>query len=59
MRTVDISNAASICGWVACKSEGILYPEESALRTPLSARTWHQGYLVEQCDSIGLLLYPT
>ena len=46
---MDISNTANICGWVACKSKGTWYPEESARHTLLSARTWHQGYLVEQC----------
>ena len=49
MRAMNISNTANICGWVACKSKGTWYPEESAQRTPLLARTWHQGYLVEQC----------
>ena len=46
MRTLDISNTASICGWAACKSKGTSYPEESVRHTPLWAHTCHQGSLI-------------
>ena len=58
MRTLDISNTASICVWVACKSKGTSYPVESVQHTPLLARTCRQGGFVKTMCFIQTVIIP-